>query len=273
MREFRAESPNVDEATPSPSVSADRGMDEGAAADALRQGALAALVASPASSGIREASPTPTDGAGEPGGPAPAEPVALAARDACQRANALVRGNRPREAFDACEEVVQRFGESDSPAVLELVARAFVARGTLLYELDRPQDALAVFDEAVERFGASEVPEVQASVATALFHRGVVLGELGRAADAIAAYDAVVLAFGDSEVPELMAPVAKALVNKGSVLGETNRFRSAVAVYDDLIRRSATAGRRSSSRSRRRSRIRRWRSFALRRPGGCAGRV
>ena len=247
VREFRTESPSVDDAIFSPSVSADHAMDPGAAANALRQSALAALVASPVPASIRDASPA-SMGAGEgsthrtqaeahAGEAVRATPAELAAREACKRVDTLSRRNRLHEALEACEEVVRRFGASDSPAVLKFVARAFVGRGTLLYTLDRPQDALAVFDEAVERFRASEFPEVLPSVATAQFYRGVVLGELGRAEDAIAAYDGVVLAFGASDAPELLVLVAKSLVNKGSVLGEMNRRRSAVAVYDDVIRR------------------------------------
>ena len=61
--------------------------------------------------------------------------------------------NRPQDALEACDEVVRRFGESETPALLERVATALVNRGAVLGALNRPQDALEAYDEVVRRFG------------------------------------------------------------------------------------------------------------------------
>lgn len=224
-----------------PSPAARRPSTESSVAvDALRQSALEELVASPALDSFRDEFGAVADqGAGEQTDDQhpPDEPEVVAATEACKRIDELVAADRRRDALAVCEQVALRFGESNSPAVLDLVAKASVGRGSLLYMLERPQDALAALSEVVERFWKNENPAVWESVATALFHRGVILAELGQPEAALAAYDAEVDRFGDSDLPSVLVQVGKALLNKGQVLGDLGRLRSAVAVYDDVIRR------------------------------------
>ena len=66
--------------------------------------------------------------------------------------------NRFEEALAAMDEVVLRFGESESPVVLRLVGEAILSKGLLLTELKRPEEAPAVFEDAVRRFGEKEGP-------------------------------------------------------------------------------------------------------------------
>ena len=54
--------------------------------------------------------------------------------------------------------MVRRFGESETPALLERVAFALVNRGAVLGDLNRPQDALEACDEVVRRFGEERDP-------------------------------------------------------------------------------------------------------------------
>ena len=68
----------------------------------------------------------------------------------------LSKLNRPEDALVAFDEVVERFGVSESPALLEQVAKALVNKGVILSKLNRPEDALVAFDEVVRR---SESPE------------------------------------------------------------------------------------------------------------------
>ena len=66
--------------------------------------------------------------------------------------------NRPQDVLEACDEVIRRFGESDSQTLLRGVATALVNRGAVLVALNRPQDALEACSEAIRRFGKSETP-------------------------------------------------------------------------------------------------------------------
>ena len=81
--------------------------------------------------------------------------------------------------------MIRRFGESETPALLERVAAALGNRGAALGALNRPQDALEAFDEVVRRFGESETPALLERVATALVNRGGALVALNRPQDAL----------------------------------------------------------------------------------------
>ena len=104
--------------------------------------------------------------------------------------------NRMEEALDVYDEVVSRFGESQDPTVLELVAAALVGKGVALGELSRPEDELAAWNEVVHRFGESDTPVLLQLIATALSNKGATLGALNRLEEALATWDEVVRRFG-----------------------------------------------------------------------------
>ena len=79
--------------------------------------------------------------------------------------------NRPQDALEASDEVVRRFGKSETPALLESVACALVNRGAVLVALNQPQDALKAYDEVVRRFGKSDSPVFGVGVKEALLRR------------------------------------------------------------------------------------------------------
>ena len=54
--------------------------------------------------------------------------------------------HRLEEALSACDEVVGRFGESETPALLEQVAKALVYKGVTLGGLERPEEELSAYD-------------------------------------------------------------------------------------------------------------------------------
>ena len=164
-------------------------------------------------------------------------PGESAAWELFKTAAALQIRNRAKDALEAYDEVIRRFGESGIPAVLVWVASALVNRGGVLVALNRLQDAVEVYDEVVRRFGKSETPALFERVASALVNRGVVLGALNRPQDTLEAYDEVVRRFGKSETPALLELVASALVNRGAVLGELDRPQDALDAYDEVVRR------------------------------------
>ena len=85
-------------------------------------------------------------------------PVLVEGQAHVDKGAALGALNRPQDALEACDEVVRRFGESETPAFLKRVASALVNRGAALGALNRPQEALESCDEVVRRFGKSETP-------------------------------------------------------------------------------------------------------------------
>ena len=87
------------------------------------------------------------------------------------RGGALVALKRPQDALEACDEVIRRFGESETPALLERVATALSNKGAVLVALHRPQDALEASDEVIRRFGESDSPVLSVEVKEALLRR------------------------------------------------------------------------------------------------------
>ena len=88
----------------------------------------------------------------------------------------LADRNRIEDMLATCDEVVDRFGESETPAVLQLAAVALVGKGTKLGTLNRMEEALDVCDEVVRRFGAKRMSVLHEPVAMALAAKGYLLG-------------------------------------------------------------------------------------------------
>ena len=166
-----------------------------------------------------------------------APPEVIAARALFGKAAALWGRNQAEDAFAAFNELVNRFGENETPALLELVAMALFNKGAALGALNRPEEALTACDEVVRRFGESRTPALLEPVATALVNKGGTLGRLNRPEEALTAYDEILRRFGESETPALLEPVATALVNKGGTLGRLNRPEEALTAYDEILRR------------------------------------
>ena len=139
------------------------------------------------------------------------------------------------------DELIQRFGTSNVPALQEQVAKALVNKGVTLGQLDRLEDEITVYDELIQRFGTGDVPAVQEQVAAALVNKGITLGQLDRLEGEIAGYDELIQRFGTSNVPAVQEQVAKALFNKGVRLGQLDRSEDEVTVYDELIQLFGTS--------------------------------
>ena len=144
---------------------------------------------------------------------------------------------RSEEEIASYDEVHCRFGESDLPALQQVVAKALVNKGVTLGALGRSEEEIASYDEVHRRFDKSDLPALQERVARALYNKGVTLGELGRNEEAIVSYDEVHRAVGESDLPALQEQLAGALYNKGATLGELGRNEEAIASYDELHRR------------------------------------
>ena len=145
--------------------------------------------------------------------------------------------NRPQDALEACDELLRRFGKSETPALLESVATALANKGVALATLNRPQHALDAFDEVVRRFGESDTPALLRSVATALVNRAGALDALNRPQDALEACDEALRRFGENENPAVLERAATALTKKGYVLGSLSRPQDALDAYNEVVRR------------------------------------
>ena len=156
----------------------------------------------------------------------------------CNRGAALCALNRLQDALEAYDEVVRRFGESETPALLEQVATALVNKGAVLGALNRPQDALDACNEVVRRFGESEIPTLLERVARALVNRGAVLGNLNRPQDALEAYDEVVRRFGESETAVFSVEVKEALLRRADIEIKNRQYEKAAETAGRVINKS-----------------------------------
>jgi tetratricopeptide (TPR) repeat protein len=136
-----------------------------------------------------------------------------------------------------CEEVVRRFGESESASLQRHVARALLVRADAQKELGRFQAAVTTYGEVLDRFGDQKALDFELQVAWALYYKAGTQQTLGDPMEAIAAYDEIVRRFGSGDSPALHWWVAVALDCKGDVQRELGDYEAAVAAYDDVIAR------------------------------------
>ena len=161
----------------------------------------------------------------------------LATKEIFDKAITLKNQNRLEEALTAYDEVVRRFGDSETLTLLRSVAKALVSKGAILGELNRPEDALIAFDEAVCRFAKTHVPDLLGLAALALACKGAMLISLNRPEDAVATCDEVVRRFGDSKEPFLPESVSLAFFAEGKALDDLDRLEEALTAYDEVVRR------------------------------------
>ena len=135
----------------------------------------------------------------------------------------------------AYDDLVVRFGDSDSPELQLRVARALLNTGITHGRRDESGAELDAYDDLIARFGASDTLELQLQVARALFNKGVTHRQRDESSAALAAYDDLVARFGASDTLELQLQVARALFNKGVTHRQRDESSAALAAYDDLI--------------------------------------
>ena len=145
--------------------------------------------------------------------------------------------NQIEDLLITCDEMEHRFGESRTPAVLQLVAMALVGKGTKLGTLDRAKEALVVCDKLIHRFGTWEAPAFRESVAMALAVKGSLLGLENQPEQALATYNELLLRFGAHETPTVLSLVATALAAKTSILHGINRSEDALAACEEVVSR------------------------------------
>ena len=134
-------------------------------------------------------------------------------------------------------EVVERFGASDAPALQARDAKALLDKGIARGRLGDFVAAIAACDEVIARFGRSDVPKLQEAVASALINKGVAQGQRGDFVAAIAACDEVIARFGGSDALAFQVRVAKALVNKGVARGRLGDVAASISACDEIIER------------------------------------
>ena len=174
------------------------------------------------------------DGAGE----FPTTPAAPSfATKLVRKAQALAEEGRLEHAVDAWDEVIERFGASDTGVFPLVVATALLGKGASLARLNRPDEALEIMEDVVRRYGESDARPVLYVVAVAMGGKGTTLFRLKRFEEALTASSRLVDRFGQSEAPEIVEQVARALENKTDALLGLNRLEEALVASNEVVRR------------------------------------
>ena len=155
----------------------------------------------------------------------------------------LEKAGRLREAIDAWDEVLERFGviRIVDPLLPPLAFGAF-AKALFVGEFESPEEALTLYDEALDHWEANDsalAPHDAAIIrriaASALFLKGQTLARMGRREEAIEEWEKVIGRFGSSDSPWLREKVADSFVNKVIALTELERWDQALTTCSEVL--------------------------------------
>ena len=147
----------------------------------------------------------------------------------------LFRLRRFADAVAVSDDVLRRFGSSETLALQEQVAKALVNRGAAFGGLQRPDDVLAACDEVVGRYGTSRAPALMEAVVLALGNKALTLDGMGRTEDALAACYESARRLEESEVPALRPLTERALLDKADMEIRYRQFEAAVETAGRLL--------------------------------------
>ncbi len=137
----------------------------------------------------------------------------------------------------ACDEILDRFGDSDELELQWWVAATLIDKGYARQNLGDFKRAIAAYEEVIKRYSDTREPNLQCLVSNALLDKGSLLTELGDFEGAIAPCDEIVERFGDINTLMIQERVAGALVFKGIARGKLGDFMGAIKAYDEMIER------------------------------------
>ncbi len=157
------------------------------------------------------------------------------------KAAALHQLGQLQSAASAFDEVIERFGNANSPQLQNSVAEALRGKGRVLMDQGKLEPALAVFEGIIERFGSANSPDLQFSVAESLSTKGYLLKAQNKLECALAAFEKVTGRYSTADIEELQRMVAQALIGKGGVLLAQGKLKRALAAFDEVIERFGTA--------------------------------
>ena len=148
----------------------------------------------------------------------------------------VVKGTDESEAAIVIyDEVVERFGTSNSPQVRGQVARALVYKGHRLSRRQEERAAIATFRGVADRFRGSKEAEVAGWSATALYNSGVLLMRAGDSDEATVTFDELVDRFSASSQLCVQVEVASAMRCLGILCYQRGELQSAIEAFDKLV--------------------------------------
>ena len=128
----------------------------------------------------------------------PRSSASAAAQALAHKAWALKQLGRVDEAVETYEQLVERFGDDEHPALRRLVASALLSSGIALEQQGRYARAVAAYEDVFARFRADPDPEVRDTCARgASTTRACGSSAPGKEPEALAVFEQVVALYGD----------------------------------------------------------------------------
>ncbi|MYA35521.1 MAG: ATP-binding protein [Gammaproteobacteria bacterium] len=160
-----------------------------------------------------------------------------AADNLLKEASGLYRTGKLEESIEACEKVIDQFGNSDVTELQKLVAIALVHKGLSSSGRGELDLAMEVWDAIIDRFGNCGKQELEEEVALALVNKGVMHKYRDEPEIARSIWRIVAEQFRDSDSPELQVLVATSLSYLASVQIELGNAKDALNIINSIEKR------------------------------------
>ena len=159
------------------------------------------------------------------------------ARALCVRSLSLADTGRIDEAIEACDEVLCRYGESNSRVLSAVVARTMANKIAWLGVGGRKEELISAANAFVQRFDSDDSSATARQRAAVLLNQGGALLELGLRREASDCFDEVIERYEASEDQDVQEPVAMALAERARLLDESGHGERALAEYSAIVER------------------------------------
>jgi len=155
----------------------------------------------------------------------------------CNKGIALRKQSKYEEAIALFDDIIQRFGDDQSPDVREVVAKALGNKSYILAEQRKFEKAFVGYDEALRRLGDDDSPSAREFIARVLYNKCYILEQQSKDEEAITLFDNIIQRFGDDQSPDVREVAASALLHKGYNFRRQGKVEEEIAAYDEIVRR------------------------------------
>ncbi len=159
------------------------------------------------------------------------------ARALCAKSLGLAGTGRINEAIEACEEVLSRYGESNSRVLSAVIARTMANKIAWLGAEGRKEELISAAKAFVQRFDSDDPPATARQRAAVLLNQGGALLDLGQRREASDCFDEVIERYAAIGDPDVQEPVAMALAVRARLLDEDGHEERALAEYSAIVQR------------------------------------
>jgi tetratricopeptide (TPR) repeat protein len=139
------------------------------------------------------------------------------------------------EAFDMCEEIVARWGDSEDAAGNDAVLVALSVEAYMLRQDGRLEESVEVYDRVLHRIEQRGGPPRR--LEHALYTKGQDLADLGRHVEAVEVYDTFLARFGEHPSAGRLHVVIEARYIRACSLADLGRVDEALAEFDAITAR------------------------------------